>query len=93
MEVCGCIDGCHTIVSVFVSMITLSPLLTLLVVILIVVLMVLVKVMGGLSAKYFGAQQKSLGRVDGFIEEHLNDAGYLDHSGRVRLYELCDFFG
>ncbi len=66
------ISAIITIVSVFVSMITLSPLLTLLVVILIVVLMVLVKVMGGLSAKYFGAQQKSLGRVDGFIEEHLN---------------------
>ena len=58
-----------TAVSVFVSMLTLSIPLTGIVVILLIVMMVMTQKISKLSARYFGAQQKSLGDVNGYIEE------------------------
>lgn len=58
-----------TIVSVFVSMLTLSPHLTLLVVFMIVIMTQVIKRIGGKSGAYFMAQQKDLGALNGYIEE------------------------
>ncbi len=58
-----------TIVSVFVSMLTLSPHLTLLVVFMIVIMTQVIKRIGGKSGTYFMAQQKDLGALNGYIEE------------------------
>lgn len=58
-----------TIVAVFTSMVTLSWQLTLIVVVFLVVLVQVVKVLGGKSSTYYVAQQKSLGKLNGFIEE------------------------
>ena len=58
-----------TIVSVFLSMLTLSPILTVLVVIMVFIMIKTTKKIGGQSARYFVAQQKDLGAVNGYIEE------------------------
>ena len=58
-----------TVVSVFVSMITLSWFLTLLVVVLLVFMLWVSKVIVSASAKYFSKQQQSLGDVNGYVEE------------------------
>ena len=50
-------------------MIVLSVPLTILTVAMVVVMMLAAGKIGGKSAKYFGAQQKDLGRVNGYIEE------------------------
>ncbi len=63
------LSGIVTVISVFVSMITLSIPLTGVVVLLIIVMLVLTRKIGGLSAKYYRAQQSSLGKVNGFVEE------------------------
>ena len=58
-----------TLIITFVSMIVLSVPLTILTVAMVVVMMLAAGKIGGKSAKYFGAQQKDLGRVNGYIEE------------------------
>ncbi|WP_369297361.1 ABC transporter ATP-binding protein [uncultured Neglectibacter sp.] len=58
-----------TIVSVFVAMITTSVPLTLLVLAFVALMMVLTRFIGSRSGKYFKRQQKSLGAVNGYIEE------------------------
>ncbi|MCR5784243.1 MAG: ABC transporter ATP-binding protein/permease [Eubacterium sp.] len=63
------LSGIVTVVSVFISMITLSIPLTGVVVLLIIFMLILTRKIGGLSAKYYRAQQKSLGKVNGFVEE------------------------
>lgn len=63
------ISSCVTIVTVSISMILLSWQLF---IITIVMIILMVKMTGGLakkSGKYFGAQQKQLGAVNGYIEE------------------------
>ncbi|MDD3165729.1 MAG: ABC transporter ATP-binding protein [Oscillospiraceae bacterium] len=61
-----------TIVVVFVSMLTISVWLTIVVIAFVFLIMQIVKRIGGQSAKYFTAQQRSLGAVNGFIEEMIN---------------------
>ena len=58
-----------TIVSVFVSMLVLSVPLTLVSLVMIFIMLYTTKKVAGLSGKYFIAQQKSLGVVNGYIEE------------------------
>lgn len=58
-----------TVVSVFVSMIVLSLPLTGLAVVMMIVSIFATRFMAGKSGKYFGAQQKDLGAVNGYIEE------------------------
>ena len=58
-----------TIVSVFVSMIILSIPLTLVSLVMIAIMLFTTKKVAGLSGRYFLAQQKSLGAVNGYIEE------------------------
>ena len=58
-----------TIIAVFCAMIYTSPYLTGVVILFCVIQFLVVKTVGGNSGKYFIAQQQSLGKVNGFIEE------------------------
>ena len=66
------INSIITVVSVFISMIVLSIPLTVLTLIMVGITTIVTKKFAGFSSRYFLAQQKDLGRVDGFIEEMLN---------------------
>ena len=61
-----------TIVSVFVSMLMLSPILTALVVLMVFVMAQVTKKIGGQSGRYFVAQQRDLGIVNAYIEEMMD---------------------
>jgi len=61
-----------SIISVFVAMLTQSLWLTLFVVLFAVFMVLVTGKIGGLSGKYFAAQQKSLAGVNGYIEEMIN---------------------
>ncbi len=63
------ISSSITIVSVFASMLVLSPVLTLLVVFMIFIMIQVIGKIGGQSGRYFMAQQKDLGALNGYIEE------------------------
>lgn len=58
-----------SVVGTFVMMLVLSPLLTIFIVLMLVVMGFAMKFVGGKSAQYFREQQKSLGALNGFIEE------------------------
>ena len=58
-----------TVVSVLVSMVLLSVPLTLLTLAMVALLLVATRKMAGLSGRYFVAQQRDLGSLNGFIEE------------------------
>ena len=66
------ISSCSMIIAVFFSMLSLSFWLTIFVLAFITLMLTIVKKMAGKSAKYFLAQQRSLGVVNGFIEEMIN---------------------
>jgi len=61
-----------TIIAVFAAMLSISFWLTLLVLGCLGIMLVITRKVGGSSAKYFVHQQKSLGDVNGFIEEMIN---------------------
>lgn len=61
-----------TVIGVFIYMLSLSIPLTLLSIIMIVVITLISKTYMGRSSRHFVAQQKSLGKVNGFIEEMLS---------------------
>ncbi len=58
-----------TIVSTFVSMLVLSVPLTVLIIVMVAVMVRAVRFIGGRSGMYFIRQQKSLGALNGYIEE------------------------
>ncbi len=60
-----------TIVVVFISMLRLSWQLTLIVIAFLGCIFYIGKFLGGKSSKYYVAQQKSVGKVNGFVEEML----------------------
>ncbi|MBQ2931805.1 MAG: ABC transporter ATP-binding protein [Clostridia bacterium] len=61
-----------TIISVLVAMISTSIPLTLVVLCIVALILLVSKKITGRSSGFFVAQQKSLGGVNGFIEEHIN---------------------
>jgi len=61
-----------TIVSVFSAMITMSWQMTIIVICMVFIILNCTKIIGGKSGKFFGAQQKSIGQVNGYIEEMIN---------------------
>ncbi len=61
-----------TLVTLTVQMLYFSILLWVLVVVGVVAILWITKQIGGKSAKYFMAQQKSVGQVEGYIEEMMN---------------------
>lgn len=66
------LNSAITVVSVFVSMVILNILLTVLTIVMVIVTTVVTKKFAGFSSRYFLAQQRDLGKVNGFIEEMLN---------------------
>jgi ATP-binding cassette subfamily B protein len=64
-----CLNSAITIVSVFVSMIILSVPLTITTLVMVAIMLIVTKKATGISGRYFVAQQKSLGAVNGYIEE------------------------
>lgn len=61
-----------TIVSVFASMVYLSPILTLMIIAMVFVMTNVIKKIGGQSGRYFMEQQQDLGKVNGYIEEMMD---------------------
>lgn len=63
------VNSSVTIVTVLISMIRMSPVLTLVSLIVVALMLFVTKKLAGLSAKYFVAQQKDFGSINGYIEE------------------------
>ncbi len=61
-----------TVTAVFFAMLFTNVYLTVFVVVTAILMMFVVKTIGGRSGKYFLEQQKSVGKVNGFIEEMIN---------------------
>lgn len=61
-----------TVVSVFISMLVLSVPLTCVTLVMVAVMLFATKTFAGRSGKYFIAQQKDLGKVNGYIEEMMD---------------------
>lgn len=61
-----------TIISVLVAMLATNLTLTAIVLVLVGIILLISKNITGKSSKFFFAQQKALGEVNGFIEEHIN---------------------
>ena len=59
------------LVLTFVMMIILSPILTGMLIIMVFIMFAIVRVVAGRSGKFFAEQQKVLGQVNGFVEEHI----------------------
>lgn len=66
------LNSAITVVSVFVSMVILNIPLTVLTIVMVIVTTVVTKKFAGFSSRYFLAQQRDLGKVNGFSEEMLN---------------------
>lgn len=64
-----CLNSAITIISVFVSMLVLSIPLTVVTLVMVSLMLFVTKKATGLSGRYFIAQQKALGAVNGYIEE------------------------
>ncbi len=67
-----CISSVTTIVVVFLTMLFTSPLLTLLVILSVIGIFYITRFIAGKSARFFLNQQKSLGAVNGYVEEMIN---------------------
>ena len=63
------ITSAATIIGVFIMMLTISPWMTLIALVILPVSMLLISVVVRFSQKYFRAQQKYLGEINGQIEE------------------------
>lgn len=61
--------GIITVISIFVSMIYLSPILIIVQLVILAAMFLVTKKIGGKSSEYFKKQQKALGEVNGYIEE------------------------
>ena len=66
------ISSVMTLIAIFIAMLYLNPIMALLVVFFTFLIVLTTKFVAGKSSKHFINQQKSLGEVDGFIEEMLN---------------------
>ena len=59
------------LVLTFVLMMILSPILTGVLIVMVFIMFAIVRVVAGRSGKFFAEQQKVLGQVNGFVEEHI----------------------
>ncbi len=66
------ISSSITIVSTFISMVTMSIPLTFVSILMIIVMMFMAMKIGGKSSKYFIAQQNDLGKLNGYVEEMID---------------------
>ena len=67
-----CASSIVTLVVVFIRLITTSPILTAVMLVTISIVVFTTKTLAGKSMKYFIGQQRSLGAVNGYIEELIN---------------------
>ena len=67
-----CVSSIITIVVVFITMIITSPILTLVVIVTVFGMVYITKTVAMRSGKFFGGQQKSLGKVNSYVEEMVN---------------------
>ena len=68
----NCISSIATLISVFTMMLLASPILTVVVLITAFGILYVTKAVASRSAKFFIGQQKSLGRVNGYVEEMIS---------------------
>lgn len=61
-----------TVASAFIAMLTTSLILTLFILLFLVLILFITKKVGGNSAKYFVSQQRTLGELNGYIEEMIS---------------------
>ena len=66
------ISSIITIVAVFCAMIYTSIHLTLVEIFIVIIMFIITAKVGGASSKYFMAQQESIGKLNGFVEEMIN---------------------
>lgn len=66
------INSAITVISVFIFMLVLNVPLTILTLVMVGITTFVTKTLAGRSSRYFVAQQKDIGKVNGFIEEMLN---------------------
>jgi len=67
-----CITSAITIVVVFLAMLFTSPILTVIVVLSVIGIAFITKFVAGKSAGFFIAQQRALGKVNGYVEEMIS---------------------
>ena len=67
-----CIQSAITIIVVFFAMLFTSPILTGIVIVTIIGILFITKVVAGKSARFFIGQQRSLGAVNGYVEEMIH---------------------
>ena len=82
-----------TIVSTFISMVVLSLPLTFLIILMVFFMVRVVRFIGGKSGMYFVRQQKSLGALNGYIEEMMEGQKVVkvfchEEESKARFYEL-----
>ncbi|HPU68029.1 MAG TPA: ABC transporter ATP-binding protein [Clostridiales bacterium] len=65
------IQAAVTVISIFVMMLIISPLLTLTVLVMLGIMFLVVGIIGGRSGKFFVKQQQTIAKVNGYIEEHI----------------------
>lgn len=61
-----------TIIGMFVLMMVYSPLLTLIMLVMLTIMLFLTKFIAGKSGKHFVNQQKQVGALNGYVEEHIS---------------------
>ena len=71
MSIPQLISSSITVVGTFVLMCTMSLPLTGIIIVMLALMLVIVKSFAGKSGRYFMRQQKSLGKVNGYIEEYI----------------------
>ncbi len=84
-----------TIVSTFISMLVLSVPLTFLIILMVLVMVRAVRFIGGRSGMYFIQQQKSLGALNGYIEEMMEGQKVVkvfchEEESKEKFYKLND---
>ena len=72
MAIPQCITSAITIAVVFIAMLITSPILTAIVVLSVLGIFWITKTVAGKSAGFFIAQQRALGKVNGYVEEMIN---------------------
>ena len=72
MAIPQCITSAITIVVVFLAMLFTSPILTIIVVLSVIGIAFITKFVAGKSAGFFIAQQRALGKVNGYVEEMIS---------------------
>lgn len=61
-----------TMITMFIAMMVFSPLLTLIILVMLILMLAITKYIAGKSGKHFINQQRNVGALNGYIEEHID---------------------